>query len=231
MKHSHGTIALLLAACLALPLTAQDKEKRKQPPKPAVKSTEKKPVEKIEKKPGQKKPQKQPDKSGGMNKSREAAALAFVREHHPELESLLASLKEQQPKQYEAAIRDLFRHSERLAGSQEKDAARYELELKAWKLQSRVQLLTATFMMSPQDEAAKAKLKAALVEQIHARRELLQLERDHVAKRLEKLDEQIKKLQNDSEQAAERQLQAIVEGPKAKTSAQRVKGQTTTVPK
>ena len=61
---------------------------------------------------------------GGMNVAREAAALAFVHEHHPELESLLASLKERQPKQYEAAIRDLFRHSERLAGYQEKDAAR-----------------------------------------------------------------------------------------------------------
>jgi hypothetical protein len=152
---------------------------------------------------------------GGMNVAREAAALAFVHEHHPELESLLASLKERQPKQYEAAIRDLFRHSERLAGYQEKDASRYELELKSWKLQSRVQLLSATVLMSPQDAAAKAKLKEALVEQLRARRELLALERQQVAKRLKKLDEQLEKLNREVDLTAESQLQAILAGQRA----------------
>jgi hypothetical protein len=152
-----------------------------------------------------------------MNKSREAAALSFVRENHAELESLLTSLKERQPKQYDAAIRDLFRHSERLANSQVKDTARYELELKAWKLQSRVQLLTAMLQMTPQDESAQSKLKDALVEQLNARRELLQLERSQAAKRVERLDEQLKKLDADAEKAAERQLKLILQGPRPKT--------------
>ena len=148
----------------------------------------------------------------GVTPAREAAALAFVREHHSELQSLLSSLKERQPKQYQAAIRDLFRHSERLANIQEKDAARYDLELRLWKQQSRVQLLSATVLMNPQNEAAKAKLKQALVEQLQLRRETLALERAQLAKRLQKLDEQIEHAGGDIDAAAERQLQAITSG-------------------
>jgi hypothetical protein len=184
---------LLFVACsLSFPATAQEKPAKRPDVKPAVKAT------------------------AAMTKAREAGALAFVREHHPELESLLMSLKERQPKQYEAAIRDLFRQSERLASAQEKDSARYELELKAWKLQSRVQLLTATVLMTPQDEAAQDKLRDALVEQLQARRALLELERDQAAKRVERLDEQIKKLDADMQKAAERQLKLILQGPRPK---------------
>jgi hypothetical protein len=155
-------------------------------------------------------------KLGGMTPAREAAALAFVREHHAELESLLARLKERQPKQYEAAIRDLFRHSERLANVQEKDASRYDLELRAWKLQSRVQLLSATVLMNPQDKDAKAKLRQAIVEQLQLRQQALVAEREHVAKRLQKLDEQIERAAGDLEVSADRQLQAILSGARPK---------------
>lgn len=186
---------------------------------PGVVSAQQKPRDKKPDKPAANKSLENRKTPSGMNIAREAAALAFVHEHHPELESLLASLKARQPKQYEAAIRDLFRHSERLAGFQEKDSARYELELKAWKLQSRVQLLSATVLMSPQDEAAKSKLKETLVEQLHARRELLAHERDQAAKRLKKLDAQLEKLDREAESTAEAQLQTILAGPRSKGKA------------
>jgi hypothetical protein len=149
-----------------------------------------------------------------MTKAREAAALAFVREHHGELEQLLSHLRENQPQQYDEAIRDLFRTSERLAGFQEKDAARYDLELKAWKLRSRIQLMSANLLMSPQDEELRAKVKEAIHEQLAVRGELLALERERTATHLQNLDGQIERLKSDADKMAQRQLEALLEGNK-----------------
>src|SRR5206468_2527102 len=45
---------------------------------------------------------------------REAAAITFVQRNHAELADLLASLKASQPQEYERAIRDIYRTTERL---------------------------------------------------------------------------------------------------------------------
>lgn len=155
----------------------------------------------------------------GLTPAREAAALAFVDEHHPELKTLLSNLKKRHPKQYAAAIRDLFRQSERLAGIQEKEPARYELELRRWKLQSRVQLLSATVQMNPQDDEAKRALKQSLVEQLQLRHEALQLERELLAKRLERIEEQLERSSDNIETSAERQFQAILSGAPVKAKS------------
>jgi len=89
------------------------------------------------------KPAKGPKGLQGFTPEREAAALTFVRAHHPELAELLDRLKTRRPQEYQKAIRELFRASERLAQSQEQAPQRYEMELSEWKLQSRVQLLVA----------------------------------------------------------------------------------------
>src|SRR6185436_5664149 len=46
---------------------------------------------------------------------REAAAVTFVKLHHPDLAELLGHLKQSNPREYQRAIRDLFRTSENLA--------------------------------------------------------------------------------------------------------------------
>ncbi len=83
---------------------------------------------------------------------REAAVNTFVSLHHAELESLLKKLKTSNPKQYDKAVRELYLTSERLAQLHESEPQRYELELQAWQVQSRVQLLTAKITMSPDAE-------------------------------------------------------------------------------
>src|SRR5687767_13810045 len=55
----------------------------------------------------------------GITPEREAAVMTFVKHHHAELAELLIHLKENAPKEYERAVRDLFRTSERLAQVQE----------------------------------------------------------------------------------------------------------------
>src|SRR5690349_8086084 len=66
---------------------------------------------------------------------REAAALAFVQRNHAELADLLSALKTSQPEEYERAIRDIFRVTERLTTIQERDPLQYELDVAAWTAQ------------------------------------------------------------------------------------------------
>ena len=118
---------------------------------------------------------------------REAAVKTFVERNHPELAELLTHLKANKPQEYERAIRELHRITERLAGVQERDRAQYDLELKLWTAQSRVQLFTAKLRMDSTDEL-KSKLRDALNAQAEAKVALLKHERVRVADRLAKID-------------------------------------------
>lgn len=161
----------------------------------------------------------------GMTKAREAAALAFVEEHHPQLAELLVHLKQNQPRQYEAAIRDLFRTSERLANFHERDRARYELELEHWKLKSRVHLLTATAMMSPDSDEIQDRLKSAIREQLSVRRELLILDRDRTAQRLKRLETQIEQIEGGADRIVDRQLKFLLERKSSKRKSEKERAQ------
>ena len=138
--------------------------------------------------------------------AREAAALVFVRANHPELTDLLAQLKTSKPQEYEAAIAELFRISEHLSQLQANNSVRYPLELEAWKIKSRIQLLAAEGTMAA-DEQLKTKLRDALEQQADIRQKLLKIERDQMAERLKKLDLQIEQSEKERQQQVDRQLE------------------------
>lgn len=202
----HRTIPLLLVAVLVLlPLYAG-----------AQQSGEKKPNKEPVKEASKDEPKPAGKKAAGkempvITPEREAAALTFVREHHPELADLVAVLKEKHPKEYQKAIRDLFRASERLAQVHDLDNGRYELELKAWKLQSRVQLLTARMTMKggPPADKLREELKTALEQQYDNQLALVKAERERVAQRLETVDKQLKNLEQRRAEAIERQIDVL----------------------
>jgi hypothetical protein len=128
---------------------------------------------------------------------REAAALTFVRRHHPRLAELLIHLEEQDKRQYQRAVRDLFRTSERLAQLQERDPSRYSLELRVWKIRSRIQLYSAQLAMQD-DPQIRQQLKNALLEQGELQREVLENERQRIAERLKKIDQQLHDLKSNN---------------------------------
>jgi len=160
-----------------------------------------------------------------LKPKREAAALAFAREHHRELVKLLARLKTSRPKEYGRAIDDLSKTNERLAKIKSRDAARYQRELKAWELKSRIQLLAARLQINPHDESLHAKLKKALIEQANLRKAHAVAERRRLADRLKKLDLQIRQMQTDSEKAAEKKLQSLIRHAKKGTGRKKRKSQ------
>lgn len=145
---------------------------------------------------------------------REAAVLAFVSQHHPELRELLIQLKESQPKEYETAVRELYRASERLAQIHERDDERYAAELLAWKLQSRVQLLAARLKMTDSPEL-RSELERTLHEQLDAQLEVLRRDRQRLAARLEKLDRQIEVTEARREETIRKHLALLREPKKA----------------
>ena len=139
---------------------------------------------------------------------REAAVLTFVQRNHPELSDLLASLKASQPEEYERAMREIFRTTERLAQIQERDPLQYELEISAWTAQSKVQLLAARLKMGATDELRK-QLRAALALQNDAKLALLKHERQKIADRLGKTDREISQYETDREKVIDKQLELL----------------------
>jgi hypothetical protein len=139
---------------------------------------------------------------------REAMALAFVQRNHAELADLLAALKTSQPDEYERAIRDIFRVTERLATIQERDPLQYELDVAAWTAQSRVELLAAKLKMGANEELIR-QLREALQTQNSARAALLKHERERVADRLKKLDTDIARFDGDREELVNKQVKAL----------------------
>jgi|GEM_PF-1394116 hypothetical protein len=142
---------------------------------------------------------------------REAAAISFAQEHHPELAGLLGHLKRNNKRQYERAIRELFRTSERLAQAKERDNARYELELEIWKVESQIRLLVARLTMSPGDEAMEDKLRALLMERVDLRIQRQRIERDRLAARVQKLEESIASLEGEREALVDQSYSKLIE--------------------
>jgi len=145
-----------------------------------------------------------------------------VQRNHAELAELLSALKMNEPEQYERAIRDIFRTTERLALIQERDPLQYELEIVAWTAQSRVELLAARLKMGANDELIK-QLREALKTQNEARVALLKHERQKAADRLGKLDAEIARFESDRDDVINRQLKVLArsgsEGRPAKATA------------
>ena len=144
---------------------------------------------------------------------REAAVTNFVDRNHPELAALLSHLKSKQPKEYDRAVRDLYRVTEKLAMVSERDSRQYDLELKVWKAQSRAQLLVARLKMTEPEsgdrEEITNQLREVLSEQVQARLEVMKLERDRVVGRLEKLNDEIGRLERDRESAIDSHLKNL----------------------
>ena len=153
----------------------------------------------------------------------EASALEFAKTHHPELASLLEQLRDNAPKDFQAAVTDLNRIRERLDRSRKNTPERYELELAEWKLTSRIRLLAARLSMGG-DTSLEDELRDALAERVDLRLKLLQEERDRTQKRLVRLDEQIADQERRAEEIVDREFAAL-------RNAKKPAGRETTTPR
>ena len=146
-----------------------------------------------------------------MTPSRKAAALAFVKQNHPELATLLRSLKKNKERAYLRALKQLYTTSERLARAKERySPERFEVELEAWKLDSRIRLLAAqTSLSRKKDLKRQRELQRALHERIDIRVRLMRLDIDRLQKRVGKLAKTLDGVEADRDKAAAQYLKRI----------------------
>jgi len=132
---------------------------------------------------------KQPVKaSGGLLQESEATVLPFVEEHHSQLLSVLTALKQSNPKEYEAAIADIHKTLRRLSQLEKRNKTLYEVDLDAWKTQSRIDLMMARAI------AKEHSLDEAALRSLVAQRRAIQVKRLKVE--LEQLEDRKKQLQD-----------------------------------
>jgi hypothetical protein len=152
---------------------------------------------------------------------REAAALAFVAEHHSQLREVLGRLKSLDRGQYEQAIRELFQAAEKLRLVKDKDAELHALMLEAWKVNSRIEVL-ASRIMSAQEAAGEleAELKELLYRQVDLQRQQVEHNRKRLLAALEGMEANIRWLKENRETFVARRFRNLTQVT-PKTAAKR----------
>jgi hypothetical protein len=149
------------------------------------------------------------DRSEKSDAERETAALAFVRENHPELADLLEQLKAMKPDQYQRAISELWQVSRSLATFKKNENRRYQPALDVWNAKSRAELLAAQLASKP-DAALEGQLRVALNTQLDAEIRQQKVERELAKERLHKLDESIDRLESRHDKLVELRYQNML---------------------
>ncbi|MDP6444781.1 MAG: hypothetical protein QGG36_30665 [Pirellulaceae bacterium] len=162
-------------------------------------------------------------KSTSRNKSvtarEEALALKFVAEHHSELAALLRTLKPMDEAAYSKGIQDLHRASHRLTQIKQRDERAFELEVAKWRYHSRAQLVAARLRMNKSESHVK-ELRELLMKEFDAQVAILKHNRDRQLERLQRLEQQIDRIEKSREHSIQRQITQVLGRQKtAKTKA------------
>ena len=156
-----------------------------------------------------------PEASISVSSDQEAQALAFAGEHHPELKSLVESLKTANPAGYKKAIHDLHRASDRLMKlNNEKSRARYEHELALWKLDSRIRLTAARSAMKDSEEL-RAELKALVQQRRDLHLAWLKADKERAAARVAKLEAELKDAESKNTEAVDAEVERLLKSVKS----------------
>jgi hypothetical protein len=135
----------------------------------------------------------------------EVDSIAFVEENHPELATLLKSLKTMRQKEYESAIRETWRTKKRLESLSKKETDLHTMELDAWKLKSKIDLLIARGIA--QDKTfTQSELRELLKQQIENQKKRWKHEQSTLAKRQEQIAEQLSRVEGHEDERTDQQL-------------------------
>lgn len=140
-------------------------------------------------------------------KTVERNVIEMVHRHLPELEALLEQLKKKEPKQYEAAVRNLAKSQRRLQIAEKRGSQMFELEVRLVQTQTSINLLIAKLKVRDK-EADRNALRAATKTLAELQLNKSQLELAQMKSRLAKLQETV----NNAETRVEQQESALKQG-------------------
>jgi hypothetical protein len=150
-----------------------------------------------------------PAKSAEETAERKAVLLAFVEENHPDLKRLLRLLEERNPNQFRKATRTLSRQYDRLQAVKNRDAEKYEIALQYWKVQSRIEVVSAKIALYGPEKFGD-NLKTLLGKKQEVRLQLQKYEVSRTQERLNRQRESLQKLRESKDFDVERQYQQIL---------------------
>lgn len=145
----------------------------------------------------------------------ENTAMAFVRENHPELATLLVQLKPMKPDEYRKAVRELAMVSKSLATLKTNNPRRYAAALDTWKARSRVQLAAAHLsnantLGSTAASELESQLREAVEAQVDAEIRQAKVDKQVVEERARKLAENLARLEAKRDSAVESRVQSLL---------------------
>ena len=140
---------------------------------------------------------------------REKAALAFANKHHPALEKLLRQLRGMDENEYNKAIRELYRVSERLDQLEKRNPIYYQNQLDLWKASSSATLLAARLQLNPGDENLREKLRLALQLKLDTQKRIYEDELQRAEVRVSRIKENLSRLEREGPQMIERQIHQL----------------------
>jgi hypothetical protein len=155
-----------------------------------------------------KKPIRSEKVAAPLSPEREETVVAFVREHHPELASLLEQLKPMRPTEYNRAVAEIWQVSRSLENLKTSNPRRYELGLDLWKAKSNAELLAAKLVSGPTAEL-ESQLRAALAHQLDLEVRQQELEREVVQARLKQVEASLKRLNENRDKLIDSRLQGL----------------------
>ena len=124
-------------------------------------------------------------KTPTISPQREKGVLNFVEKNHRELKSVLDHLKKNRPSDYQRALNQINRASQRIENMKQKDPQRYQIELGSWKTQSRIKLVAAKLALNDNDKL-RGELKKIIKEDISWRAKRLELDNKRLQERIER---------------------------------------------
>jgi hypothetical protein len=152
-----------------------------------------------------------------LTAEQQQSALDFVKEHHPQLSTLITRLQKRDPAEYHTALKDVFRTCERLQRMEGRDRQRYEVELKLWKVDSRIRLLAAR-MAADQSPSMESQLRELLNERTDLRLQQLTLERERLNNRIERIDSQVSQLSSERDTMIDREVERLQRSVRARST-------------
>lgn len=139
----------------------------------------------------------------------ESESMEFVQSHHPELVALLQRLKSMKPDEYETAIRDIVKVRKRLETLEKRDSKLHSVELDAWKLQSKIDLLLARAVAQDKEFDPSA-LRTLVQKRIENQKERLEAELASLLERQTQIKDSLGRLEGHEEERVSQQLSALM---------------------
>lgn len=139
---------------------------------------------------------------------RRSAVMEFVHQNHPEMETLLLALEESQPVKFGWAIKRIGKTLSKIKSVKENQPKRYDALVAQWKVKSEIEIVTAR--LAKQDSPdLRAELDDLVEKFVDNRRQLLELEKRHIEQRLERVNRMLETIDTDRDAFLKKNLRSV----------------------